>query len=63
MCPHIHQALFLGSWVLLRNVWYPYLVLVFGREWRLEAAARGTPWNPVLAAPIFQAFLTGVVGV
>lgn len=29
------QALFYLSWLLLRNIWYPYLIYVFFREWQV----------------------------
>lgn len=54
------EALFYASWVALRNVLYPYLIWAFYKEWRLESAACGSPWNWILATPICQAFLTGL---
>jgi hypothetical protein len=53
------QVLFLVSWVVLRNLWYPLLVGLFACEWWRETAERGTPWNWLLVTPIFQAGLTG----
>jgi hypothetical protein len=39
------QALFYVSWVALRNLYYPYLIYAFYKEWREFSAESGTPWN------------------
>lgn len=44
----------------LRNIFYPYLIWAFYKEWRHETEACGSPWNPILLTPICQAFLTGL---
>lgn len=54
------EALFYVSWVLLRNVWYPYLVYAFYQEWLHESKKSGTSWNPILVCPIFQTVLVGL---
>ncbi|KAL6757015.1 hypothetical protein V8C86DRAFT_2634404 [Haematococcus lacustris] len=54
------EVLFYVTWVLTRNVWYPWLVWVFYQEWRAASAAAGTPWNPILITPLFQACLTAL---
>lgn len=54
------EMLFYVSWVLLRNIFYPYLIWAFYQEWRVETALSGTPWNWILVTPICQAFLTGL---
>jgi hypothetical protein len=54
------DAAFYVSWVLLRNVYYPYLIWAFYHEWRGETEAVGSPWNWILVTPICQAFLTGL---
>ena len=46
--------------VALRNALYPYLIWAFYKEWRLEAAACGSPWNWILLTPVLQAFLTAL---
>ena len=51
---------FYVSWVLLRNIFYPYLIWAFYQEWKVETALAGTPWNWILVTPICQAFLTGL---
>lgn len=38
---------------------YPWLIYVFYQSWQQETQERGTPWNPFLVAPVFQACLTG----
>ena len=43
----------------LRNIFYPYLIWAFFKEWRHETALCGSPWNPILLTPVFQAFLSG----
>jgi hypothetical protein len=52
------EVLFYVSWVGLRNIWYPYLIWAFYKEWRVETKASGTPWNPILITPVMQTFLT-----
>ncbi|KAF8072409.1 hypothetical protein HT031_000068 [Scenedesmus sp. PABB004] len=54
------EAAFYASWVLLRNVFYPYLIWAFYKEWAAETAACGSPWNWILVTPVCQAFLTGL---
>ncbi|GLI68083.1 hypothetical protein VaNZ11_012414 [Volvox africanus] len=54
------EVLFYATWVLLRNIYYPYLIWVFYEEWQKETRACGTPWNPILTTPIFQTALTGL---
>ncbi|GIL79747.1 hypothetical protein Vretimale_12344 [Volvox reticuliferus] len=54
------EALFYVTWVLLRNIYYPYLIWVFYKEWLKETRSCGTPWNPILTTPIFQTALTGL---
>jgi hypothetical protein len=54
------EAGFYASWVALRNVYYPYLIYAFFREWRHETALCGSALNPILVAPVLQAFLTGL---
>lgn len=51
---------FYATWVGLRNVFYPYLIWAFYKEWQHETAACGSPWNPILITPLLQAFLTGL---
>jgi hypothetical protein len=41
-------------------VYYPYLIWAFYKEWRAESELCGTPWNPILATPIMQTFLSGL---
>jgi hypothetical protein len=52
------EVLFYATWVGLRNIWYPYLIWAFYKEWRVETKASGTPWNPILITPVMQTFLT-----
>lgn len=59
-CLQILEPLFYLSWVLLRNILYPYLVYVFYQEWQLESAKRGSPWNPILIPPLFQGALSSL---
>jgi len=54
------EVLFYLSWVLLRNIWYPYLTYIYYREWQAETESLGSPWNVVLITPFFQAALTGL---
>eukprot|EP00878_Enallax_costatus_P004161 GHUV01004390.1.p1 GENE.GHUV01004390.1~~GHUV01004390.1.p1 ORF type:complete len:253 (+),score=52.08 GHUV01004390.1:282-1040(+) len=54
------EALFYISWVVLRNIFYPYLIWAFYQEWQIETKLAGTPWNWILVTPICQAFLTGL---
>ncbi|PNH03361.1 hypothetical protein TSOC_010590, partial [Tetrabaena socialis] len=54
------EVLFYVSWVLLRNIWYPYLIWLFYKEWQNETRVSGTPWNPILTTPILQTALTGL---
>ncbi|KXZ55548.1 hypothetical protein GPECTOR_2g1097 [Gonium pectorale] len=54
------EALFYVTWVLLRNIYYPYLIWVFYREWKLQTQVSGSPWNPILITPVFQTALTGL---
>lgn len=54
------DALFYVSWVVLRNIWYPYLVFVMYGKWQDETKRCGTMWNPIIVAPIFQLFFTGL---
>lgn len=51
---------FYASWVLLRNLYYPYLIWAFFEEWRRETALCGSAWNPILVTPLMQALLTGL---
>lgn len=53
-------AAFYVSWVLLRNLFYPYLIWAFYKEWRVETGLAGTPWNWILVTPVCQTFLTGL---
>ncbi|PNW72070.1 hypothetical protein CHLRE_16g683700v5 [Chlamydomonas reinhardtii] len=54
------EAGFYISWVLLRNIFYPYLIFVFYRLWQNETRISGTPWNAIGITPIFQVALTGL---
>ncbi|GBF94564.1 hypothetical protein Rsub_06679 [Raphidocelis subcapitata] len=54
------EAAFYVTWILLRNVYYPYLIWAFYGEWRAESRLCGSPWNPILATPCMQAFLSGL---
>lgn len=54
------EMAFYASWVLLRNIFYPYLIWAFYQEWRVETALVGSPWNWILVTPVCQAFLTGL---
>ncbi|MEW5301643.1 MAG: hypothetical protein WDW38_002653 [Sanguina aurantia] len=54
------EVAFLFTWVLLRNILYPYLIYAFFKEWRLASVTFGSPWNPILLTPIFQLCLTGL---
>jgi hypothetical protein len=45
---------------VLRNVYYPYLIWAFYKEWRAETALCGSPWNPILVTPFLQAFLSAL---
>ena len=45
---------------MLRNVYYPYLIWAFYKEWRAETALCGSPWNPILVTPFLQAFLSAL---
>lgn len=54
------EALFYISWVLLRNIWYPYLIYLFYSHWVLETEATGSRINAMSFAPFFQTFLTGL---
>lgn len=54
------EAAFYVSWVGLRNIFYPYLIYAFYKEWQRETAACGSPWNPIIITPVCQAFLTGL---
>lgn len=56
----IIEAAFYVSWIGLRNIFYPYLIWAFFKEWQNETAACGTPWNPILITPLMQTFLTGL---
>lgn len=38
----------------LRNIFYPYLIWAFYKEWQNETAACGSPWNPILITPLLQ---------
>lgn len=60
LCLALLQVLFYISWVLLRNIFYPYLIWAFYKEWQLETQLAGTPWNWILVTPVCQAFLTGL---
>jgi hypothetical protein len=51
---------FYASWILLRNLYYPYLIYAFFNEWRRETALCGSALNPILVTPLMQAFLTGL---
>jgi hypothetical protein len=59
-CPHACRPHPARPQVTLRCLFYPYLIWAFFREWRLETAACGTPWNPILLTPLMQSFLTGL---
>lgn len=48
------------SWVLLRNIWYPYLIYAFYKEWLVESEKCGSRWNPILICPVCQTLLTGL---
>ncbi|KAG2501715.1 hypothetical protein HYH03_000216 [Edaphochlamys debaryana] len=54
------EVLFYASWVILRNIFYPYLIYAFYKEWQHETRVSGTPWNPILVTPIFQTALTAL---
>jgi len=56
----VTEALFYISWVVLRNIWYPYLIWAFYKEWVTETEKSGTMWNPILITPVMQACLTGL---
>ncbi|GLC40748.1 hypothetical protein PLESTB_000026600 [Pleodorina starrii] len=60
MRSRVLEVLFYVTWVLLRNIYYPYLIWVFYKEWQKETRACGTPWNPILTTPVFQTALTGL---
>eukprot|EP00798_Chlamydomonas_sp_ICE-L_P016501 gene16501-22727_t len=51
---------FYASWVVLRNIMYPYLIYAFYKEWQSATLLFGTPWNPILICPLFQTFLTAL---
>mmetsp|Transcript_7166 Transcript_7166/g.15659 ORF Transcript_7166/g.15659 Transcript_7166/m.15659 type:complete len:227 (+) Transcript_7166:71-751(+) len=54
------DVLFYVTWVGLRNIFYPYLIYAFYKEWQRETRLCGTPWNPILITPLFQLCLTGL---
>lgn len=54
------EACFYVSWVALRNVLYPWLIYAFVAEWRDASEKCGSPWNPILVTPVFQAALTAL---
>jgi hypothetical protein len=56
----VTEAFFYVSWIVLRNIWYPYLIWAFYKEWVLETKRSGTMWNPILITPVMQSFLTGL---
>lgn len=54
------DVLFYVTWVLLRNVWYPYLVWLFAKEYLKVSSETGTYFNWFIMAAPLQAGLTGL---
>ena len=56
----ILNVLFYLTWISLRLVCFPILVVFFYQEWRRYSKAIGTDFNFILLAPIFQFLITAL---
>ena len=54
------NILFYFTWISLRLICFPILVVFFYQEWRRYSKAIGTDFNFILLAPIFQFLITAL---
>ena len=54
------NLLFYVTWISLRLVCFPILVVFFYQEWRRYSESIGTSFNFIMLAPIFQFLITAL---
>jgi hypothetical protein len=54
------DILFYVTWVLIRNIFFPYLIWDVSMEYMRAVREAGTFFHPILFAPLMQMALTGL---
>jgi TLC domain len=48
------DVLFYFTWIVIRVIWFPYLIYDFYLEYRHAANQSGNPLHPIIFAPLIQ---------